>query len=551
MIDDKPYQVPSLQAPIELHLEGNEASLPPPTLPLAPDHVRRYQTPAALEALLAEQLHLPAARVLVTAGGDDGLDRVFRALLQPDQTVVLTAPTFDMIERFARLARGRLVRVPWLTGAFPTTEFLAHVTADTGVMVVVTPNNPTGLAVPLEVLGRLSEAAPHATLLVDMAYSEFAAEDPTDLVTSLPNSVMIRTLSKAWGFAGLRVGYAVADVSRIAAMRIAGPPYPCAGPSLAMAAYRITYQRPEVDAFITQVTHERHALIALLKDLGAEPWASEANFVLARFPHADWVWRGLAGLGIAVRAFPTHPILSDTLRMTCPGEPAWFKRLTDGLQSVLRPQAILFDMDGVLADVSDSYRKAIIETAAHYKVTLTHADVSAAKAGGSANNDWDLTWRLLAERGATATLPEVTERFEGLYQGGLWTNERLLVEKQFLHDLARRYPVAIVTGRPRADAVRFLGQHGLSDVFQHLVCMEDAALKPDPAPVRKALEVLNVSRAWMVGDTPDDVTAARRAGVVPIGIPSPTDNPAELTEALHRAGAAVVLQRLSDLERYW
>lgn len=98
-------------------------------------------------------------------------------------------------------------------------------------------------------------------------------------------------------------------------------------------------------------------------------------------------------------------------------------------------EAVLWDLDGVLADVSQSYRQAIIQTAAFFQVPLTQEDIAQEKAKGNANNDWALTQRLLkAKGGVEVTLEEVTAKFEELYQGteskaGLWTTERLIVPK--------------------------------------------------------------------------------------------------------------------------
>jgi HAD superfamily hydrolase (TIGR01548 family) len=220
---------------------------------------------------------------------------------------------------------------------------------------------------------------------------------------------------------------------------------------------------------------------------------------------------------------------------------------------VLSPQALLFDMDGVLADVSQSYRRAIVETAATWDVEISTSDISDAKAEGNATNDWELTRRLLEARGVAAGLDEVTRRFEGLYQGnehepGLRRFESLRIGREALDRLAGRIPLGVVTGRPRADAQRFLDEQNVADLFSTVVCMEDAASKPDPAPVQLALERLGVSTAWMVGDTPDDLDAARRAGVLPIGVPALGDDLESTTTVLEAAGAARVLGDPNEIE---
>lgn len=217
------------------------------------------------------------------------------------------------------------------------------------------------------------------------------------------------------------------------------------------------------------------------------------------------------------------------------------------------PAALLFDLDGVLADVSGSYNACILATAAGFGVEVTPEDVATLKAAGNANNDWELTWRLVTSRGVEASLEEVTRRFEDLYQGteaapGLRRTERLICEPSWLRRLHARLPLAIVTGRPRSDALRFLDEHRIARFFGAVVCMEDGPLKPDPAPVLKALDALEVGSGWFVGDTPDDMRAARHAGQQPLAVVAPGDEYATMAPALIEAGAARLLRTVHDIE---
>ncbi len=552
------YAPPSTGAPIDLWLDANEGPGERGTdvsrflSTLGPDVIRRYPNPGGLERTLAVRWNIEASQVLVTAGGDEAIDRACRVFLGPGRELILPTPTFEMIPRYARLAGAAVVTTSWPEGSYPIDDVLRLINERTAMIAVVSPNNPTGDVATASDLQRLAAAAPNAIVLVDLAYAEFAEQDLTAAALALPNAVVIRTFSKAFAMAGLRVGYAIGSAGNIRAMRAAGSPFPVCGLSLAAAEQAAQCAETYLPPIVARVRVERDRLFDLLTDLGARPRRSQGNFVLAEFTDAEWAWHALAGLGIAVRRFPPGAGLEESLRITCPGEERAFDRLCRGLRSALRPQALLFDMDGVLADVSGSYRRAIVLTAESFGVALTPGEISAAKSEGNANNDWVLTRRLLARRDVSASLAEVTDRFESLYHGrhgapALAATERLIPPRELLERLAARLPLAIVTGRPRADCDCFLDRFELRGLFGAVVCMEDAAIKPDPAPVRLAMAQLGVAAAWMIGDTPDDVASARAAGVVPLGIAPPGE--AEGVERdLLCAGAARVMVSLHDLE---
>ncbi len=226
--------------------------------------------------------------------------------------------------------------------------------------------------------------------------------------------------------------------------------------------------------------------------------------------------------------------------------PDWISQL-----QLPKPDAIVFDLDGVLADVRGSYRECIIRTADVFGCTLPNKMISAAKERGEANNDWELTRDLLAGEGISAKLEAVTDVFQEFYLGtdnspGLRLTERLLIERDFLSALAQHFQLAVVTGRPRDEATWFLRRFRIAGFFKCLIGLEDALEKPDPEGVQKAILELGAADAWMVGDTPDDLIAARGANAVPLGIAPPGADTMRL--ALFDAGAHIVLTEVNELE---
>ncbi len=156
---------------------------------------------------------------------------------------------------------------------------------------------------------------------------------------------------------------------------------------------------------------------------------------------------------------------------------------------MVKTRCLLWDMDGVLADVAQSYRLAIQYTCAQFGVKITQDNINAEKARGNANNDWDLSLRLIQQgmksveekNRKNPSLAQVTEVFELFYQGtsgekdGLRWKETLIPSRGLLWELYRRCgrKMGIVTGRPRKDCEQFLEQEGIADLFDSCVCMED------------------------------------------------------------------------------
>lgn len=548
------YRVEQSLAPTDLKLAGNEGVGPDPSLfeellAAGTETLRCYPSNAELTADLAASLGLESSQVLLTAGGDEGLDRICRLTVGQGGHAILPWPGFEMTRRYLELTPARVDRIAWTEHRLPIDAMLAEVRPDTRLIVVTSPNNPTGGVATAADLQRLAEAAPDATLLVDLAYAEYADEDLTRAALALPQAIVVRTFSKAWGLAGCRVGYLLGQPSTIARLAGIGGPYPVSGPSLALARKRLAEGGDAMRAAVRATRTRRDALVATLDEMGWNPRRSEANFVVCEPGDPVEARDRLAGMGIATRAWPGQDGLESLLRIGCPTRDADQSRLLRALRIVAQPQALLFDMDGVLADVSRSYRQCVLETARTYGVELTRDELQAAKERGGFNNDWVLTRALLAEHGIERSLDEVTERFEAIYQGtaekpGLRRAESLIggpETREILARLASRFSLAIVTGRPRADALRFLDEQGIRSCFQTVVALEDAPNKPLPDPLHRALRELQVDRAWMIGDTVDDIAAARAAGCLPIGFCAPA-------EALLRAGAALVLDSLSAVE---
>jgi histidinol-phosphate aminotransferase len=339
------YAPPAPVAPISLKLDANEGAAPPPWLRevltgLDAETFRRYPKPREFEAFLARRFDIDPSRVLVTAGGDEAIDRACRATLGPGRELLLPVPTFEMFVRYAAVSGAAVTTIDWPGGPFPTDAVAARLSDRTSMVAVVSPNNPTGAVIDAAGLERISSRALSggALILADLAYTEFADEDLTPLALTLPNVVIVRTLSKAWGLAGLRIGYALGPPDIIAWLRAAAGPYSVTGPSLAIARACLERGHHAMQASVARAKLEVSELRSLLASLGVTVAPSQGNFVLARFPDADTVRAALGLRGIAVRGFPKDPLLAGALRITVPCDAPAFTRLAAALREILAPR---------------------------------------------------------------------------------------------------------------------------------------------------------------------------------------------------------------------
>jgi len=305
--------------------------------------IRRYPDTTPLGRRLARLHGLCEDQVLVTAGGDDALLRCFLARLGPGMTAVTTRPTFEMIPIYANQVGSRLVEVEWWEGAYPAADVIAA-SSEADAVFVVSPNNPTGATVTEAELRRVSDATRFVVL--DAAYAEYAEDDPTLAALEMGNVVVVRTLSKAYGLAGLRVGYLLGSPDLIAEVSAFGSPYSVSALSGAIALERLNLPEEVTVTVLSAVRSERAELTALLESLGTRPLPSQGNFVLTETEDAKRVAEACAALGVGIRRFPDREELRSWVRITLPGDRADFDRLRETLTTVLAPEAGPFDLDG-------------------------------------------------------------------------------------------------------------------------------------------------------------------------------------------------------------
>ena len=265
----------------------------------------QYPRREAGEKLVADFLGVTPQHLLLTNGADEAIDLLCRAYLEPENEIVIVVSTFAMYEVFAQMENAKVVRVP--TGpdfSFPTQRVLDALTDKTRIVVICNPNNPTGVDVPRSSIMQIIEAAPDAAILLDEAYFDFYGQTMLDQIGKLPNLFVVRTFSKAYGLAGLRLGVIAGDQEQMSVLRRMASPFnvnafaiECLGEALA--------DRQFVADYVSQVVATREWLRNELEQLNFKCWPSHGNFILCRFgEEKKAILEALRARGVALRDRP-------------------------------------------------------------------------------------------------------------------------------------------------------------------------------------------------------------------------------------------------------
>ena len=215
---------------------------------------------------------------------------------------------------------------------------------------------------------------------------------------------------------------------------------------------------------------------------------------------------------------------------------------------------LVFDMDGVLVEVTESYRATIQATVKHFTGDEpARHEIQDWKNRGGFNDDWLLSHRMIQARGGTTPYQEVVDYFQAIFHGdgtnGLIRREEWIASDGLFTRLSQSHQLAVFTGRLRWEAKVTLDRFG-HDIFDPIVGADDVTrTKPDPEGLIKIRSTVAHGKCWYVGDTVDDARASAAANVPFIGIAAP-GNPryAELVDLLKTEGATVVLNDINSLE---
>jgi histidinol-phosphate aminotransferase len=346
-IRDLPSYVPSrpdAQPDRIIRLDMNESPYGPSPKALAAvqsfTDTHRYPDfgQSELRAALSRYTGVPAEQIICGAGLDDVLTSMANLVLQAGDEVVISEPTFGVYRILAALHGGKTVDVPLVEGfQLDPDAVLAAIGPRTKVVIICTPNNPTGNNLDPAAIEQICAGAP-CFVVIDEAYAEFAGTSYISFLDRFPNVIVARTMSKFAGLAGMRVGYGMFPKSLVPHLRHVTPPFHNVGMASVAAAVASLDDLEHLQEVVDRIVGDREQLAANLREMpGVEPLPSQTNFLLVRLPveNAGPIVEELGRRGVLVRHFgrPELGIL-DCLRVTV-GTPEEHDIFLSELESVL------------------------------------------------------------------------------------------------------------------------------------------------------------------------------------------------------------------------
>jgi histidinol-phosphate aminotransferase len=350
LVGQEPYGAPQLDVPVRLNV--NENPYPPSEQVIseiaaavaeAGRSMNRYpeRDALALRTDLARYLGhgLTAEQIWAANGSNEVMLHVLLAFAGPGRRVLSFAPTYSMYPEYARDTHSEWRTAPRRDDFTidPNAAQTAVLETRADVVLITSPNNPTGTAVSLDTIGAICDVAP-GVVVIDEAYYEFArtgTPSALQLLPCYPRLAVSRTMSKAFAFAAGRLGYLAAAPAFIEALRIVRLPYHLS--ALTQAAARVALAHaPEMLAKVDQLREARDDLADWLAAQGLLAAESDANFVLfGRFADRHEVWQALLDRGVLIRE--TGP--EGWLRVSA-GTPAEMQAFKSALAAVLKTESI-------------------------------------------------------------------------------------------------------------------------------------------------------------------------------------------------------------------
>ncbi len=502
-------------------------------------------------ARLADFYNIDESCIMLTNGSDEGISVVCNTFIEPGEDwAIISSPCFSMFAQCLRLAGASLKSVsvkPDLS--FDLDGINTALNEGAKVALFASPENPTGAMIPAEQIDQWCIDYPDTLFVIDEAYGEFSKTSVLAKVKEFSNLLVLKTFSKAWGMAGLRLGCVFGQRELVEYMRRVALPYSVNAAAL-WTADKLLNRAQDIYSYVESINLRKQQLVEDLENRNYVMVNGAGNSVLL-------------SVGINAESFASYCYSSRILvrnRSTDRHfDPMWGrvrisvgtddeqKKLIEAVDNFSSTYGVIFDLDDTLVDTSVSFDQVVAELVLKYSGrALDCFELKNLREEGGFNDDWEATVELLRRRQIAVDIEQLKPEAISLYLQVAPKTEKLSISLEILERLRQRHPLFIVSGRRRVEYEQ-VWANTMDPLFKRVYCVDDLAdcrAKPWPDYLSRATQDFNLRSGVYIGNSVDDMKAASQAGLTAIGLTTTTSE-----AVLRSAGAQIIINDINQLEQ--
>lgn len=511
---------------------------------------------------LASKYELKQENITLTNDTDEAIKLIFDTYIENSDEILTYNYPYAPLSLCAQLYGAEIKKIEYGED-FDVEKVVQNVSDKTKLIYFSAPDIFTGNLPRASLFGALAQKCLDIIIALDCSYINFAEnevfEDYIDITKELNNVIILKSFSNDYSLAGLNISFVVSCSNIIKNLNKIKTPH-----SVNIAAINCAISALNDEKHVQEMKklniQAKHGLYQGLKESGFKPYLSQANFVLCDFgKYCDFYFEKLKKNGVIVKRFEKNSVFSNCLRITVPK--------LSGVKYILElfkiKDVLIFDDDGVIFDVSESYIPALKETYKHFsKNEINISEVISVVNQSGINTHVDALNCLLDKRFYDINPQEMESVFKNLYfnpddtirdKEYLIDKEKLVISKEIFEKLAQKFDLVIFSQRSRAELEYSLNKHNIARYFYYCVCSDDLPqnmLKPNPCGLFNILNSCPYEDIKYFGDGVDDIIAGNSANIKTVGvIPANADFNALLNNFKH-LGAKYILDDINSIYEF-
>ncbi|MBI4439590.1 histidinol-phosphate transaminase [Candidatus Woesearchaeota archaeon] len=317
VIGMQPYRPPIEGRDAYLRLDFNEnlygATQKLNSIKLSPKYISVYPEYSSLLKKLSSYFKTGIENILPSNGADEGIKTVFDTFVDRDDEVIMVEPTFPMFRVYAQIAGAKIKSIPYGSDfSFPLKKALKEIKKSTKLVVIANPNNPTGTLLEKSGVIKILKKAKNSAVLIDEAYADFSGVSCINLIKKYRTLIVVKSFSKVFGIAGVRLGTLLSDKHNISCMKNVRSPYSVNSLAVLIGSIALS-DVGHARKYVLEVRKNKIMLVEFLRKRGIYVYGGHANFILAKFNNPGKLYSCLKKKGILIRRIPIKGYVRITI----------------------------------------------------------------------------------------------------------------------------------------------------------------------------------------------------------------------------------------------